>query len=349
MFSGKVRVCDAIFCGHLNCAETAFDLIVHGSSLVIGVFLDAFVVALQKRPTSVVNILMLGPPSLTETLLSKIDHPTLEFGLVSVFAENDSKSTEYLVWHIFVCLIGERNIITFPPRRRFDHHLNYPIFSIEQRIVAVNLLVSAAKNERADRYLSEAMVEIFESLVDLDLCFFQIAHYLPASDVLLQRARPYFRNPDVISYLCDRIRPDEMVSILIHVFIDAHSSRFALEEISVHFQSFLGRGEQSVVPHELVQALPFVWNFCLDVHDNTGEIKLALLLDLLTLVDKQTSERSEGWEHFATAVIRPCAETWTFPSQIKFPDEAIDNTSIKRIALLMSSWPSERIESPLNS
>jgi hypothetical protein len=340
LFTARVRACDALFSAYATCAESAFRLINTGSSLASGVLLEFFALSLQNNPGAVLDVLALGAPFATEVLLRNVAHPAVAIGLLPVL-ENGWQSLEYLVWHLFVGVLGRDAIVAIPPRRRRDHALAYPTFGAEQRVCAIELVSAWTRKRKGDRYLADAMLENLVALANFDPNCFRIAEHLPQHPSILEKAKVAFRAiPEArvfaIAYFKDQLLHDEIASVVHAVFKSESMDRHLLAGVADFVQLALAKAE--ALASDLALLLPFVWNFCSIENEKAGtwEVKLAYLLDLMALVSSVVAEQSEHWRQFAAEVIFPWKDIGRLRWEIKFPAEAVHSEYVRKVAPLMA-------------
>jgi hypothetical protein len=338
LFFAKPRVLDPIFCGDLSYGESAFRIIDSENPAMTGVVLDIFFLVLQNHIPRTVEILALGPSAFTEALLRKVGHPAVVVGLARVL-ENDSPPLEYLVWHLFVCLIGRAAVTAVPPRRRADQPLEYPILTTVQRRAAIRAIVLWAKGRKGDRYLADAMAANLLAMADFDPGYFEIARYLSWSEGMVERAKLFFRTApnarvQAIPLLRGGLTMDELASLIIEVYKCERKDRRLYAELFRLVQIEIEPERRATVGSELPNALAFVWNFCANERDDfgEGEVWIVFLLDLIVLVSGRVDSKSAEWLEFESGVVHQWEEGKCVIWGARFPEAGIDREFIERVA-----------------
>jgi hypothetical protein len=299
---------------------------------VRGVLLGSFVAAFQKNVALCVD-LMQASPDIAQILFANIDHTAVAYGLAAAFKEAPLEALDFLIWHLFVALVGERPICC-PPTRCNDQEFNYPAFTPSQKIVVGELLSTFFKYQSNknwhERHFQNAMILVFEHLTDFEPEFLDIARYLPDSDVVMERARLFFKESRCafsLDYFENRLSHEEAASLLINVFgADDASGGLFLKARKV-IDANLAKG--GVGP--LVAVFPFVWNACLARED---EVAMSCVLDTAV---RLPAGRSQGWRRFAVSVIAPWVAGEAFAvEEGRFPEEDVDAEAVERIRRILA-------------
>jgi hypothetical protein len=269
-------------------------------------------------------------------LFANIDHTAVAYGLAAAFRDNPLEALDFLVWHLFVALVGETPVCR-PPTRGNDQNFNYTAFTPPQKAAAVELLVTFFKYQTSkcwhERHFRNAIMLVFENLTEFQPQFLGIARYLPDSEIILRHAKRFFKEsrcPSSLDYFENRLCQEEAASLMINVFatydIDTTLFLKAKKVIEINMEKS-GEGP-------LVAVFPFVWNACLARDD---EVAMSCVLDIGVGLQ---AGGSQGWRRFAVSVLAPWVAGEAFAVEGgRFPEEDIDAEAVERIRRILA--PSE--------